>query len=1018
MIKVIRSLVVLTGIFLVANSSWSQLTETYTDKYKAYRDGLELYDKGAFGAAQEKFSVIVEQIDDEQDEIQISAEYLHAVCALELFHKDAQYLLSQFALKHPDSPKTKKIFFLLGNDFYRKKKFKDAIEWYEKVDKYDLSQDEKTEYFFKLGYSYFNKDKFAEAKQAFYEIKDVKESDYYGPSQYYYAHLSYKDEKYQTALEGFINIEKDPGFSPIVPYYISQILFKQKKYDKAIDYIPSALTGEGIKREAEIKGILGSSYFKLKQYEKAIPYLTDYFSKTAKKSVDDYYQLGYSYYKTKAYEKAIKYLGRVASRETERAQVCNFLLAECYIKTDRKQFAKTAFKRAYDLGQDEQLTEDALFGYAKTTYELSYNPYDEATEIFHKFLIEYPKSTKTDEVYEYLLDVYTTTKNYEAALQSINRIENKNYKIKEAYQKLSYNRATELFYKRNYNKAIEHYQDVNKYPVNTQLTSQSKFWIAEAQYKQKKYAEAIEGYQKYRSMPGAVNSELAKSVDYNIGYAYFEQKKYDASILAFRNFIKSSADKEKMSEANLRLGDAYFLTQNDEDAVKYYQNAIDLDQQNVDYALYQKSVSSGYLANYPEKERLLNLLLTNYPNSNYATNTVFELANNYRIQNKNELALKFYNQILQTKEGTYQERKSRLEIGGIYLRSKQYGQAESAFKTLIQKYPKSVEGEAAVNELEKSYLAQNKIAEFPDLLTSLGVEYSQSKLDSTLWYPANQAYLNADCDNAINGLSAYLSKIESPRNYVTAHFYIAECNYLNKEYETALFHYNKVIEKDEKHMVDALFHGANINFRLKNIEQANAYYAQLEKINTDELKIPVMNKGLMLTHYQLKNYPEAVAYSTKVLAKSQLNKSEKEEASMIQANSYYKLGNYADAAIWFKKVVVLSTDIDKAEAGYKLCEIRFVNNEYKQAEAEIFSYLKQKPSYDYWLAKGYILLADVYVKLEDNFQAKATLQSVIDYYKGEDDIKTIAQSKLDAIKAAEEAKDNKEEETIEIEITE
>lgn len=1017
--NIFRSLLVFIGIFLVSSSAWTQLTETYTEKYKAYRDGLELYDKGAFGAAQEKFGIIIDQIKDEQDEIQISAEYLHAVCALELFHKDAQYLLSQFALKHPDSPKTKKIFFLLGNDFYRKKKFKDAIEWYEKVDKYDLSEDEKTEYFFKLGYSYFNRDEFAKSKQAFYEIKDLKDSDYYGPSQYYYSHLSYQDEKYQTALEGFRNIENDPGFSPIVPYYISQILFKQKKYDKAIEYIPTALAGEGIKREAEIKGILGSSYFKLKQYKEAIPYLTDYFAKTAKKSIDDYYQLGYSYYKTEEYASAIKYLGRVASKETKRAQVCNFLLAECYVKTNKKQFAKTAFKRAYDLGLDEQLTEDALFGYAKTTYELSYNPYDEATEIFHKFLTEYPKSTKTDQVYEYLLDVYTTTKNYEAALQSINRIEDKNYKIKEAFQKLSFNRATELFYKRNYKEAIKHYEDVSAYPLNTRLTSQSKFWIAEAHYKQKKYSQAIAEYQTYRSMPGAVNSELAKTVDYNIGYAYFEQKMYPQSILAFRNFIKSSEDKEKMGEANLRLGDAYFLSQNDEEAVKYYQNAIDLNQQNVDYALYQKSVSSGYLADYPEKERLLNLLLTNYPNSNYSTNTVFELANNYRIQNKNELALKFYNQILDTKEGTYQERKSRLEIGGIYLRDKQYDLAESAFKTLITKYPKSIEGEAAVNELEKSYLAQNKIAEFPDLLTSLGVEYSQSKLDSTLWYPANQAYLNADCENAISGLSAYLNKIEAPRNYVTAQFYLGECSYLNKEYETALFHYNKVIEKDEKHMLEALFHAANINYRLKNNEAANGYYTQLEKINTDELKIPVMNKGLMLTHYQLKNFPEAITYSSKVLTKSQLSKSEKEEATMIQANSYYELGNNDNAAIWFKKVVALSTDVDKAEAGYKLCEIHYLKDEYKQAEAEIFSYLKQKPSYDYWLAKGFILLADVYVKLEDNFQAKATLQSVIDgYTTDKDDIKTIAQSKLDAIVAAEEAKDNKTQELIEIEITE
>lgn len=1017
--RIIRYIAIVLGVVVLHNFSFSQFTGIYKDKYKNYRDGLDLYDKDAFGAAQKKFEETINSIDDSQDEIQIDAEYLHAVCALELFHKNAQFLLSEFAIKHPDSPKTKKIFNLLGNDFYRKKRFKSAIEWYEKVDKYDLTEDEKTEYFFKLGYCYFNRDEFAKAKQVFYEIKDRKESDYYAPTQYYYSHLSYQDGKYQTALEGFNNIKDNPGFAPIVPYYISQILFKQEKYQEVIAYIPTALSGDGIKREAEIKGILGSSYFKSKQYKEAIPYLQEYFSKTAKKSIDDYYQLGYSYYKNEEYKKAIKYLGRVAAKKTERAQVCNFILAECYIKSDKKQFAKAAFKRAYELDFDKRLREDALFGYAKTTYELSYNPYDEATEIFHKFLDEYPTSTKKEEVYEYLLDVYTTTKNYKAALNSINKIADKNYKIKEAHQKLSYNRATELYYKHDYKQAIKYYKDVTIYPVNTKLTSKSKFWVAEANYKQRKYKEAIAGYESFKSLPGAVNSPLAKLVEYNVGYAYFEQKDYTKSITAFRNYIKSSTDLAKKSDANLRLGDSYFLLKNDDEAVKYYQNAIDLDQRNVDYALYQKSVSSGYNKDYEEKERLLNLLLIKYPISKYSTNTAFELANNYRIQNKNVKALALYETIVTSQEGTYQERKSRLQIGGIHLRDKNFNLAEISFVDLVKKYPKSQEGEAAINELEKSYLAQNKIAQFPDLLTSLGIKYSQSKLDSTLWYPANQAYLSGDYNNAKSGFNAYLEKIENPKNYVPAHFFIAECNYLEKEYETALFNYNKVIEKNEKHMVEALFHAANINYRLKENEKANALYSQLELINTDELKIPVMNRGLMLTHYKMNSYAKASTYAEKVLMDEQLSNGQKEEALMINANSNYELGNNAKAETVYKKVVNLSTDIDKAEAGYKLCEMTYKAGEYKQAEAEIFSYLKQKPSYDYWLAKGYILLADSYVKLEDNFQAKATLQSVIDYYKNNDDaIKTIAQSKLDAIIAAEESKDNQDEEDIEIEITE
>ena len=42
-------------------------------------------------------------------------------------------------------------------------------------------------------------------------------------------------------------------------------------------------------------------------------------------------------------------------------------------------------------------------------------------------------------------------------------------------------------------------------------------------------------------------------------------------------------------------------------------------------------------------------------------------------------------------------------------------------------------------------------------------------------------------------------------------------------------------------------------------------------------------------------------------------------------------------------------------------------------------------------------MADDYVGLKDNFQAKATLQSIIDNYKGNDDILSTARQKLDKI---------------------
>ena len=54
------------------------------------------------------------------------------------------------------------------------------------------------------------------------------------------------------------------------------------------------------------------------------------------------------------------------------------------------------------------------------------------------------------------------------------------------------------------------------------------------------------------------------------------------------------------------------------------------------------------------------------------------------------------------------------------------------------------------------------------------------------------------------------------------------------------------------------------------------------------------------------------------------------------------------------------------------------------------------PSYDIWLTKGFILLADNYLKQGNTFQAKRTLQSVIDNHE-EDALSEQARRKLDAI---------------------
>ena len=89
--------------------------------------------------------------------------------------------------------------------------------------------------------------------------------------------------------------------------------------------------------------------------------------------------------------------------------------------------------------------EDALFNYAKLTYETSYSPFGEAIDAFQQYIEQYPGSDRLEEAYNYLVTTYMQVKNYKAALASLDKIRSKNSRLEEADQRVAFLRGLELF---------------------------------------------------------------------------------------------------------------------------------------------------------------------------------------------------------------------------------------------------------------------------------------------------------------------------------------------------------------------------------------------------------------------------------------------------------------------------------------------------------------------------------------------------------------------------------------------
>jgi len=1011
-------------MMLLGGNLYGQQTKIYTEKYKAFKDGMELYNKAQYQAAQTKFNQTVQGIDSPHDEIRIDAEYYSAVCALELFSQDAEHLLNEFVYNHPDNVRTKTVFFNLGKHHYRRRRYRDALKYFKKVDKYELSEEEQLEYQFKLGYGAFYTKDFSTARDNFLEVKS-KESAYKTPAIYYYSHIAYSNDQNQLALGGFRSIDTSAKFKAIVPYYIGQILYKQNKFREVTDYAPRFYDGISKKRRSEFAHIIGDSYYRLEEYDSAIVYLKAY-NFVEKSSREDYYQLGFSYYRTGDYANAIKYLGKVRSKKDSLAQVAYYQLGDAYLKNDQKDYARNAFKTASQFSFDKEIEEDALWSYAKLAFELSYNPYDEAIGAFHEYIDKFPNSSKVDKAYEFLLNVYTTTKNYKAALASISRIQNKNEKMKKAYQTIAFNRGVELFHNNSFTACIASFEDSRIYKVDKILSSEAVYWEAEAFFGIGKYQKSIAKYNEFKLEPGAILTGKRALADYNLGYTYLKKENYSASLTAFRQFIQGAqtTENQRKADAYLRIADNYYLLKEDDNAISNYLIAIEMSVRNGDYAHFQLAKSQGFKDDQEGKIASLQALLDKFPKSSYAVAAEYELGEAYLVQNKNEEALGYFQRIVSDYSQNVNARRALFNIGVIHYRNEDYLRAKDIFNQVVDQYPNSEEKNSAVVQMKEVYKATEQLDEYVAWLRSKGIDASFEELDNEYFSIAISELENepVDCFKVIEKFENYLAKIEQPKHGMAAYFFVAQCNYQLQMFDAAISAYNKVIEAtNNEYTEQALSEASEINYyQLKDYQAALSNYTTLEKVAQESENVNKAMIGQMRCFYEMENYQYAREYARKVLNKISDDEELEVESQFIEAISLKELMEYSAALIALRRTTEITKSIKGAEAKYCIARIYFIQEKYDECENEVHELVEQKPGYDYWLASGIILLAEVYMVRSDYFNARYNLESVINGYKGDDDIIPLAQEKLLELDALEnqEEKDQLENDTEEIDLGE
>ena len=998
-------------LFIVfATNLFSQQNQVYNHILYDFNKAIGYYQLEEYANADAFFNRVLKKTksfpNPEVETYQKEAQFYCAIIALKMGKSQAENLLQGVFQKTIDQMKREELSFHLAEYYFDKGQFKDAEPWFENTSTEWMNEREMDRFYFKKAFNHMKNNQMEKAIRYFDESINFSKTTNEELSCYYNGTILFNQKNYDASEKYLNKIQKSTNSKLDIAYILGQIHYINKKYTEVVQLNEPKITEDNDSKKERLL-LVGKSYFELKRFDKAALYLSQYINKTDKVTPEEMYQLAFSEYKNKNYTQAISYFKELQQSSQDFSPYAMYALADCYLKSGEKNNARLAFISASKFDIDSIIKEESYFNISKLNFEL--NNFSQAIATAKNYLSLYPNSTYKKEAYKIMAQSLMAAKDYPQAIELIEKNQDLVQGNEKLYQEICYAYAVNLFNNNDYPMALKFLNKAIKNPFDKNIAAEAMYLKSEILFKQREYDLAKESYTNtYRFIQNEnilynKNASFLNTL-YGLGYSEYLEKNYQSALLYFQNSRKHISLKPEKDEENvildiqLRIADLYFLTRNYDSAYQNYQKFITNKSKSIDYALLQKATIDGIWKKNKDKINTLKDLISNYPKSMYVDDANYQLGLAYEDDKNFDLAIKEYNDIIKTKPKSPFAPKSHLRIATISLNSNKTEQALKYYTNIIEQYPNAAEADQALKGIKEIYTLQGRLDEYISWIQKLpnGKEMAVSTQDSLLFDAGETFYAEGNCEKAQNYFIKYLNLFPEGIFSKKAHFYRAECYLKNKQIDDAIMEYgflsainnNPYYESSNIQLAYLFF-----NFK-KDYEKALIHYQKTYEIASSAKNQILSRLGIMICSYQAKKYEDALQTALNLEKETELPEIYKYESKYYIAMSHYWLGNKRLAEELLLEVSKEKNNIKSAESAYYYALTLFEKNESKKSNDFLFKAKDDFASYEYWVIKYFILIAQNYNQMKDYFQAQATLESIINNYKGDQNLILEAKKRL------------------------
>ncbi|WP_143960998.1 tetratricopeptide repeat protein [Litoribacter populi] len=986
-------LLIACGLYLQTNA---QSTLYQTSTLKQFDDAYELFHKEHLTAAKFSFDHLRNRILSENREA--ASEYFHAVSALKIDNPDGPSRLMEFTETNPDHPKANEALWVLGNFHFEKRDYRAAIASFQKVNEIALRDEDGEQVPFKLGYSFFQLKDYRNAQTYFERVKRSRTN--LVPDAYYYSgYIAMEQGNFDKAISDFKEADKSRTYSDKVPYMLSAMYYRQGYYNELIQYAePIINSRNNLDRKEEIYLLMAEAYFERRDFPNAARFYDAFVAaKRRPMSRDQKYKAGVAQFETKNHEQATSYFKEVALENDKLGQVSSYYLGHSYLKLNNPQFAVNSFSAAYKSNHDSRITEEALYNYAKVSLERGV--FQDAILALDSYLESYPSGTHVQEVGEMLSDALVNTNNYLKAIEHIERLPRKSDRIKGAYQKVAFYQGITYFNDSKFKQAISYFDKSQTYPLDRDLVNQSNFWKGEAYSGLEELPAAIRAYEAVINSNVRGKEPILVSTHYGLGYAYFNNENYSRAEEQFKQFtdkVNPNVERENYEDAMMRLGDAQYVQKKFGQAEATFNRAINEGNRNSDYAYFRNGVVLNFQNRNTDAIRSLGQVTDNYPNSRYLEDAIFQKAQINMEETRYSEAVDGFTRLINSRPNSPFV-PFALESRAVANYSlKRYDQTISDYKRILDNFPHSSNANAALVGLQEALSLQGRSGEFSNYLaTYRNANPGNESLQGVEFESAKNLFFNQSYKEAIGAFEGYLRNYPQSGQQHEANYFIGDAYYRMGDKNKALeYFYNLQKGPESAQAMRATTKIGEIEYEAENYKKAIPFLRTSSKNARNKIEEFEANRRLMQSYYQLDKYDSAIYFSDQVIALGNVTADAESQAMLLKAKAYKKQKKDSQAEEVLSNLVKASPSEQGAEALFLLAKSHHDSGRFNKSNETIFDLSGPYGAYDYWYGRSFLLLAENYIELGETFQAKATLESIVERSNNEK-VKEEAKKKLE-----------------------